>query len=175
MADQGGIHSEHPFAAPPELRSPARLLRGRLASPVSIWTSGPPEERAGLTVSSLMVADGQPSLVVGLVGDPGELWDAIRSTGAFVVHVLERRHRELADRFARVRPSPGGVFRGLEVEESDWGPILADVPARARCRLEGSSETGYYRLVRGVIERVDMHDVEEPLVYFRGRYWPPRR
>lgn len=172
MADQGGIHYENPFATPAELRSPTRRLRGRLASPVTIWTSGSAEERAGLTVSSVMVAEGEPSLVVGLIGDPGELWDAIRATGAFVVHVLEQRHRDLADRFAGVTPSPGGLFRGVTVEDSAWGPILSDIPARARCRLESAREAGYYRQVRGVVEEVDLYDLEEPLVHFRGRYWP---
>jgi hypothetical protein len=37
------IGGQHPFATPPELRSPARRLRGRLLAPVTVWTAGTPE------------------------------------------------------------------------------------------------------------------------------------
>jgi hypothetical protein len=45
-----------PFAVPPERRSPARRLRGRLVAPVTVWTAGHPPGGAGLTVSSVLVA-----------------------------------------------------------------------------------------------------------------------
>ncbi|MGZ8756004.1 MAG: flavin reductase, partial [Acidimicrobiia bacterium] len=59
----GWIHEEHPFAAPPDLRDPARQLRGRLTSGITVLTSGGPDQRTGLTVSSLLIAEGEPSRV----------------------------------------------------------------------------------------------------------------
>ena len=50
------IHNEHPFGTPEGERDTARRLRGRLGGQVSLWTTGTGTERAGLTVSSLMVA-----------------------------------------------------------------------------------------------------------------------
>lgn len=70
MKEPGGrIHFEHPFATPLEERDPTRRFRGRLAAPVTVWTSGAVSGRGGLTVSSLLVAEGDPGIILGLVGD----------------------------------------------------------------------------------------------------------
>jgi len=121
----GWIHDEHPFVTPPDLRDPARQLRGRLASGVTVFTSGGPDHRAGLTVSSLLVAEGEPSRVVALVGEATDLWFAIEQSGSWILHVLGETDRELSDRFAGLRPSPGGMFVGIDVEDTPWGPSMA--------------------------------------------------
>jgi flavin reductase (DIM6/NTAB) family NADH-FMN oxidoreductase RutF len=166
----GHIHDEHPFATPPDLRDPARRLRGRLASGVTLLTAGGPDARAGLTVSSLLVAEGEPSRLVVLVGEATDLWFAIEQSGSFVLHLLGVGDRELSDRFAGVRPSPGGLFAGLDVEDGPWGPTIDNLGTRAHCRLERSVETGFHRLVTGLIDQIDLDDRGEPLVYYRGRY-----
>src|SRR3954466_4809456 len=61
------IHTEHPFDTPDDERDPVRRLRGRIGGTVSLWTSGEGIERAGLTVSSFLVATGDPGRVVGLL------------------------------------------------------------------------------------------------------------
>lgn len=167
---QARIHTEHPFHTPPELREPVRRLRGRLVSPVTIWTSGGDGAYAGLTVSSVVVAEGQTSSIVGLVSPLADLWDALESTRAFVVHVLPQNEKALADRFAGLRPSPGGLFADVSVTPSEWGPVLTGLPERVYCRMTGWTEPGFQRLVAGAIERIEMGDLDDPLVYFRGRY-----
>lgn len=166
----GRIHSEHPFVPPVELREPARRLRGRLTAPVTLWTAGEGARRAGLTMSSVLVVEGEPPGVLGLVGETTDLWEAIRREERFVVHVLEEGHRELADRFAGVRPAPGGPFRGLEVEDGPWGPVIRELATRAHCRLEEAREVGFHLLVYGAVERIELHDLRHPLLYHRGRY-----
>lgn len=161
---------DNPFSTPPEERDPVRRFRGRLATPVTLWTSGAPGRASGLTVSSVLVAEGRPASVMGLVGPTTDLWDAIEETGRFVVHVLEERHRHMAERFSGSWPSPGGLFVDLEVEDSTWGPLLADAPNRARCRLSDTREVGYQHLARGVIDALDVGEIPAPLVYFHGRY-----
>ena len=57
----GEIHEgEHPFIRPEADRDPVRRFRGRLVAPVTIVTAGDDVGRAGLTVSSLMLAEGEP-------------------------------------------------------------------------------------------------------------------
>jgi flavin reductase (DIM6/NTAB) family NADH-FMN oxidoreductase RutF len=167
----GEIHQDHPFSTPPELRDPVRRFRGRLASPVTLVTSGTAEHRTGLTVSSLMVAEGSPAYLHLLIGRATELWDQIQDTGSFVVHILSHRDRSLADRFAMVQPSPGGLFAGLEVVDTDFGPELAVIESRAYCRYAGYFETTYHALVHGVVEAVVLGDLKHPLQYFRGEYF----
>lgn len=174
MDDTGGIHYEHPFATPVEERDVARRFRGRLAAPVTVWTAGEGVGRSGLTISSLLVVDGEPAFVAGLVSDVTDLWVAVHASGAFVVHVLRASQRALSERFALRRPALGGLFAGLEVTPSRWGPVLADVPTRAYCLLEGVSALGERQLVTGRIDAIDVdEDFDDPLVYFRGQYRAP--
>ena len=167
MATVGG---QHPFATPPERRSPARRLRGRLLAPVTVWTAGSPPAGAALTVSSVLVAEGEPARILGLIDPTSALWEAAREAGAFVVHVLGAGDRSLAERFAEIRPPIRGAFTGLEVAPSPWGPLLAGRRSWAACRLAGSTPAGYAELVEGVIERLELHDGVGPLGWLHGGY-----
>ncbi|MDX1690707.1 MAG: flavin reductase family protein [Acidimicrobiia bacterium] len=167
----GEIHDEHPFATPMELRDPVRRFRGRLAAPVTIVTAGDESSPTGLTISSLIVAEGEPSFVHFLCGTATDLWYAIEEHGRFVVHILEDDHRELSDRFAGIRPSPGGLFAGLDHRMTDYGPAITALRSRAYCRYEDRRDDPQHALVHGVIDRVELHDLRDPLRYFRGEYF----
>src|SRR6266545_2170955 len=101
-ADDGRIRigGQHPFATPAEWRSAARRFRGRLVAPVTVWTAGGTGDGAGLTVSSVLVADGEPARLLGLIDPASAFWEAMRRAGAFVVHVLGEADRALAERVA---------------------------------------------------------------------------
>lgn len=166
-----------PFApdpADPEATDPGRRLRGRLAAPVTVWTAFDGEGHAtGITVSSVVVAEGEKPSVLGLVGPLSEFWEAVRETKRFVVHVLSTDHVRVADQFAL--RYPGDPFEGQATTPTPWGPILDAVTVRARCRLEGFLEAGYQLLVRGLVEEVDLPPVRQgPLVHYRGRYLTTR-
>jgi 3-hydroxy-9,10-secoandrosta-1,3,5(10)-triene-9,17-dione monooxygenase reductase component len=161
------IHSTDPFATPEGDRSPVRRLRGRLPVPVTLWTAPGP---AGLTVSSLVLADGDPGRVLGLLDEESDLWEAARAAGRFVVSVLGPAHRELADRFAGLMPAPGGLFRGYEWTETPYGPVPAGSGGWAGCRLDAARPYGWSLLVEATVERVETEELDDPLLYFRGRY-----
>ncbi len=169
-SSQGAIHDEHPFATPPNQRDPIRQFRGRLAAPVTVVTAGTGVDRAALTVSSLMVAEGDPPRVHFLLGTTTDLYDVLEDSKRFVVHVLEVPHQLAADRFAGLAPSPGGPFAGLDVIDGEYGPEIAAFPSRAYCRYEGGPEGTYHVLASGVVDRVDLHELSDPLLYFRGAY-----
>lgn len=158
----------NPFAA--SAVDAVRRLRGRLVAPVTVWTAydldgGP----AGITVSSMMVAEGEPPSVLGLVGPLSEFWEAASQTGRFVVHVLGADAVRTADQFAL--RYPGDPFEGLSVTASEWGPVLASAQTRAACSLAGSLDVGYQLLVRGTPVEMELpEDTGPPLVHYRGRY-----
>jgi flavin reductase (DIM6/NTAB) family NADH-FMN oxidoreductase RutF len=164
------VGGRHPFATPPERRSPARRLRGRLLAPVTVWTAGEAAGGAGLTVSSVLVADGRPARLLGLVDPTSAFWEAAEAAGAFVVHVLAAGDRALAERFAEVRPPVRGAFERLPVAASPWGPLLGDGRPWAGCRLAGSTPVGYDLLAEGVIERLELPDLDDPLGWLHGRF-----
>ncbi len=167
----GEIHEgQHPFHAPEAERDPVRRLRGRLAAPVTIITAGDNEGWAGLTVSSLMLAEGEPGSVHFMAGPTADIVDVIERTDRFVVHVLSQDHRVLSDVFSGRRPSPGGPFTGISVAATDWGPAIEAIDDRAFCSGVQAVERGYSLLVSATIDAVDVSDLASPLVYFRGAY-----
>ncbi|MFI7213025.1 flavin reductase family protein [Micromonospora maritima] len=161
------IHHTDPFAVPAGQRSPVRRLRGRLAAPVTLWTAPGP---AGLTVSSTLVAEGEPDRLLGLVDPESDLWAAVEEAGRFAVTPLGPHHRQLADRFAGLFPSPGGLFALDAWTDTPYGPVPADAGGWAGCRLDTAREYGWGLLVEATIEAVDLPHDTPPLLHYRGRY-----
>lgn len=163
----GRIHSTDPFAVPETGKSSVRRLRGRLASPVTLWTAPGP---AGLTVSSTLVADGEPGRLLGLIDDESDFFDAAVSAGRFAVVPLTPADRQLADRFAGLFPAPGGLFSIGAWRETAFGPVPASAGTWAGCRLDSERPCGWARLLDGVIETVYTGAESSPLIHYRGRY-----
>jgi len=163
------IHRSHPFASQPD---PVRRLRGRLGGAVSLWTAGDGTRRAGLTVSSMMVANGEPGRVVGLLDPDADLLDLLRDTGRGVVGLLEWADRDLADAFGGVAPAPGGAFTHGSWLQTAYGPALKD-RSRALVRVESAQDVGWSVLVTAAIDEVVMAEDRDPLEHRRGRYQRP--
>jgi flavin reductase (DIM6/NTAB) family NADH-FMN oxidoreductase RutF len=169
------IHSGHPFVPPEGERDPARRFRGRLGGAVSLWTTGSEGDRAGLTVSSLMVATGEPAHVLALLDPDSSLSEALEVTRTAVVCLLEWDHHVLADAFGGQFPAPGGPFRLADWAQTRWGPRLSTARTWAgvrRCDAP-AAEVGWTRLVDCVIEHVEIGEEVSPLVHRRGRYRRP--
>lgn len=155
--------------APRELRRSDRRFRGRLVAPVTVWTSGSGGRRAGLTVSSLLLAEGDPAEVLGLLDPLSDVFDVIGESESFVVHVLDAEDRRLADMFAGAYPVD--PFEEFETEDGQFGPVLGGMRSVLGCRLVASEEVGFQALVRGRIEAIQLGaQAGRPLVRYRGRY-----
>lgn len=168
-AEEVTIHSDHPFLPPDDERAPLRRLRGRMPAPVTVWTSGSGASRRGLTISSVLVADGEPARVLGLVDADSDFWES--GPTSWVVNVLGTDHRFLADAFAGTAPAPGGPFTLGAWTDSAWGPVLSDSSGWMGVRLDGADprEVGWGLLVEGVIEHVEVGDTPA-MMHVRGRY-----
>lgn len=167
------IHSEHPFLPPESDRDPVRRFRGRVAGAVSLWTTGDSTaSRAGLTVSSLLVALGQPAHVLALLDPDSEFVDRLRQNSTAVVQLLQWEHQQLADAFAGVSPAPGGAFRLGEWEQFEWGPVLRGGSAWVGVRVvdRPPADIGWSVLVDTVVEHAAIGPEQAPLVHRRGRY-----
>jgi flavin reductase (DIM6/NTAB) family NADH-FMN oxidoreductase RutF len=162
------IHTEHPFLDPEP--DQLRRFRGRVGGTVSLWTSGDGPDRAGLTVTSFLVAAGEDGRVLGLLDPDAALTERLRETGRAVVQLLGWEHRDLAEVFAGTSPAPGGMFRQAEFEPTEWGPRLTTARTWAGVRLESEQALGWSTLVTAVVEQVQVGDDDEPLQHRRGRY-----
>ena len=165
------IHPGHPFADPEP--DPVRRFRGRLGAGVSLWTAGVAGDRAGLTVTSLMVAGGEPGRLLALLDPDADLTGRLEETGRAVVQLLSWRHRQLAEAFAGTAPAPGGPFRTGDFTETPAGPRLTGATAWVDVTLEDARDVGWSRLVTCTLDAVTLDDEDEPLLHRRGRWVRP--
>jgi flavin reductase (DIM6/NTAB) family NADH-FMN oxidoreductase RutF len=162
----------NPWADPPSERDPVRQARARLPAPVTVWTAGQ-AEWVGLTVSSLLLAQGEPGQLVGLIGPDTDVAETIAETGLFVVHLLTDRpeHRRLAQHFAGTLRADPDLLR---VEASDHGPRLLCVPDQLACRLHSRHPCGWSELVEASIDDVQWangtHASRPALLWYRGGF-----
>jgi flavin reductase (DIM6/NTAB) family NADH-FMN oxidoreductase RutF len=162
------IHSTHPFADPEP--DEVRRLRGRLGGAVTLWTAGSAEDRAGLTVTSLMLAHGEQPQVLALLDPDSDLLSGLESSGTAVVQLLSWADRDLAEMFAGTAPAPGGLFRQAEFVTTGWGPRLSTVTTWAGVRLGSGTDVGWSRLVTCAVEHVEVGEDPAPLGHRRGRF-----
>jgi flavin reductase (DIM6/NTAB) family NADH-FMN oxidoreductase RutF len=165
------IHTSHPFADPEP--DPVRRFRGRVGGTVSLWTSGGESDRAGLTVTSFLVAAGEEPRVLALLDPDADLTERLVQTGRAVVQLLAWEHRDLSEMFAGTAPAPGGMFRQADFVATHWGPRLASASSWAGVRLESRQGVGWSVLATTVVEHIevgDESDEREPLWHRRGRY-----
>lgn len=162
------IHSEHPFLPPPEGRDAVRQFRGRLPAPVTIVTTGAGPDRVGLTVSSLLVVQGDPGQVIALVDPDSDLGDALTIGGRIAVSVLTDGDGLLADTFGGVAPSPGGPFRVGAWTDTEFGPVRAGV-SWLGAQVTSLTGLGWSVQVLARIEQVTLTDAPT-LIHQRGRY-----
>lgn len=160
------IHRTNPFADEPD---PVRRFRGRLGGAVSLWTAGTAATRAGLTVSSLLLANGEPARVLGLLDPDSDLAERLLQTERCVVQLLTWADRDLAEAFAGTAPAPGGAFATGEWEQTGHGPALV-ARTRALVRLESARAEGWSTLVTCVVEGIDVLEDRDALEHRRGRY-----
>lgn len=162
------IHGTHPFADPEP--DDVRRLRGRLGGAVTLWASGSGGGRAGLTVTSLMLAHGEQPRLLALLDPDSDLVRVLAETGTAVVQLLSWPDRDLAEMFAGTAPAPGGAFRHAEFVSTDWGPRLGNASSWAGVRLESGTDVGWSRLVTCAVEHVAVGEDAAPLGHRRGRY-----
>lgn len=166
------IHTTHPFLEPEGDRDPVRRLRGRLGSAVSLWTAGTGADRAGLTITSWLVAGGHPGRLVALLDPDAELTETLLETRRGVIQLLRWEDRGLADAFAGVVPAPGGPWRLAQWTETDHGPRLDQATTWATISVESDAEAGWSRLVTCTLEEIVIGDDDDVLTHRRGRYAP---
>lgn len=164
------IHTGHPFAVDdPE---PARRFRARAAGAVTLWTAGGEQARAGLTVTSLMVALGPEPAVLALLDPDSDLLDTLREEGRGVVQVLRWADRDLAEAFAGTAPAPGGPFRQADFVATEHGPRLGAAGTWAGVRLTAERDVGWSVEVTVVLEHIeiDPDETDDALLHRRGRF-----
>lgn len=165
------IHSEHPFADPDP--DPARRFRARIGGAVTLWTAGEGPGRAGLTVTSMMVALGPTPVALALIDPDSDVLAALRTTGRAIIQPLAWGDRQLAEAFAGTAPAPGGPFKQAAFVATPYGPRLATATTYAEVSLADEREIGWSVEVTatlGVVRISADAGASTPLLHRRGRF-----
>jgi flavin reductase (DIM6/NTAB) family NADH-FMN oxidoreductase RutF len=161
----------NPWADPPANRDPVRRLRGHMVLPVTVWLAHPLDgdgPAVGLTVSSVVVSEGEPAMLAGLVAPLSDLADAVdRPPGRFVVHLLGGAHRRLAQHFAGGVPAPAEM---LTASHSAHGPLLDAVGDRLLCHAVSTKPFGWSLLVEAEVDDVHTAQAGRGLAWYHGSF-----
>ena len=159
-----------PWADPPQARDPLRRWRGHLVLPVTIWLAGGSAGAApvGLTVSSLVVGQGEPAVLAGVISPSTDLADVLSTPSAqFVVHLVSAGHRRLAQHFAGELPAPPEL---LATRLSPLGPVLESLGDRIFCRVTSSKPFGWSLLIEADVADVEVSGPSKALAWYHGEF-----
>ncbi|MBA4608815.1 flavin reductase [Aeromicrobium sp. Marseille-Q0843] len=162
------IHSEHPFVPADRDKDAFRRLRGRLPAPVTSVAAGAGRDRVGLTVSSVLLADGEPARIELLVDPDSDLGESLDVGSRAAASVLQPGDDYLAEVFAGLAPAPGGMFTVGRWTDSAWGPRLED---RSWCgfTVDETTEIGWSLRVTGTVHEVGVES-STGTAHARGRF-----
>ena len=139
--------------APHRLRAAFR----RIAAGVAFVTTEVDDAPVGLIVSSFTAVSHDPPMISFCPARDSLTWRRMRTSSTFTVNVLAEHHRS----FARAA-APAGADRFAEP--------LRDPLAALDCTLEAELPYGDHSIVVARVDRLDVSEDADPLVYFAGRF-----
>ncbi len=159
----------------PEAMAAARRFRdvlGRFASGVTVVTSMSGDEPVGMTCQSFCSVSLNPPLVLFSPAKTSRAWPRIRQSGSFCVNFLGAEQSAISNQMA----SRGGdKFAGLDWKPSPetGSPVLDGIVGYVDCDVHAVYEAGDHYIVIGAVKELHSSDVDEPLLFFEGRYRRP--
>jgi len=159
----------------PEAMAAARRFRdvlGRFASGVTVVTSMSGDEPIGMTCQSFCSVSLNPPLVLFSPAKTSRAWPRIRQSGSFCVNFLGADQSDLSnqmasrgeDKFAGVAWKPSTVT---------GSPVLEGIVGYVDCDVHAVYEAGDHYVVIGAVKELHGSDVDDPLLFFEGRYRRP--
>jgi flavin reductase (DIM6/NTAB) family NADH-FMN oxidoreductase RutF len=147
-----------------------RAVMGHFATGVTVVTVTGPEGARGLTANAVCSLSLDPVLVLVCFDNGARTLPAIRAAGRFGVNVLHADQEGLARRFASKVPEED-KFDGVAHAFHAGIPILADAVAWVGCELRELLPGGDHTIgIGSVLAAETGARVEEPLLFYRGRY-----
>jgi 3-hydroxy-9,10-secoandrosta-1,3,5(10)-triene-9,17-dione monooxygenase reductase component len=136
----------------------ARRLRaafGRFATGVAFVSTDVDGAPLGLIVSSFTAVSLDPPMISFCPARDSLTWRRMRAARSFTVSVLGEQHHA----FARAAAPPGA---------DRFAEPLRDPLAALDCTVEAELPCGDHSIVVARVDRLDVHEAGDPLVYFAG-------
>ncbi|MCW2842343.1 MAG: Flavin reductase protein [Nocardioides sp.] len=156
----------------PEAVAAARRFRdvlGRFASGVTVVTATSGDEPVGMTCQSFSSVSLEPPLVLFVPARSSRAWPLIQRSGKFCVNFLGADQADVSNAMAS-----RGVDKFADVEwtpsEATGSPVLDGTLGYVDCTIHAVHEGGDHFVVIGRVLDLAVTDVEEPLLFFQGKY-----
>lgn len=168
------VSSEEMNAVQPQvsIADAFRCSMRNLAASVCVVTSGTGEDASGFTATSVVsLSVDTPALMVSLNRNSAS-WSLVQASRKFVVNILSRDHKDIAETFAGRRGLNG---RDRYIDPS-WLRIDGSVPrlrgalAVIECDLEEAIQRYSHAILIGKVTGVGCDHMLQPLVYWQGGY-----
>lgn len=155
----------------PEALAHARHFRdvlGRFCTGVTVVTSMSNGEPVGMTCQSFSSVSLTPPLVLFCPAKTSRAWPLMQRAGHFCVNLLADGQSELSNGMAT---KGANKFEGVSWSPSKTGaPLLDGVLGYVDCTIHAVHEAGDHYIVIGRVQDLGFTGVEEPLLFYRGRY-----
>jgi flavin reductase (DIM6/NTAB) family NADH-FMN oxidoreductase RutF len=146
-----------------------RAFMGRFPAGVAVVTVDVHQQRAGLTVASLVSLSLDPPLVGVAIRRDAALHELLRDAGAFAVSLLAAGQEHIAQHFARGVP-PIALWENVPVRNDEGPPELDGAVGWLRCRTTAEHETGDHTFFVGEVEHLEAGPARSPLVFHGQSY-----
>lgn len=140
----------------------------RLASTITLITSGRAEKRTGMAATAVMSVTADPPTLLIAVNKTASLHAVVCDTDAFCVNLLGAAHQALVPIF-------GGAMKGAtRFDHGNWRPsrnglpVLNDAVASLVCTVTNRMDIGTHSVFVGEVEEIDNHPRIDPLLWVNG-------
>jgi flavin reductase (DIM6/NTAB) family NADH-FMN oxidoreductase RutF len=141
---------------------------GRIPSGCMIVTAQHGGQSTGLLASWVQQSSFEPPAVTVCIKPTRPIAELIDGSRRFVINVIgEGTAVKLMRQFGRGFAPGENAFEGLEIESSDYGPVLSECVAHLGCRLTNKICGGDHDIYIGEIEAGDGNDNARPFVHVR--------
>jgi 3-hydroxy-9,10-secoandrosta-1,3,5(10)-triene-9,17-dione monooxygenase reductase component len=146
-------------------------IMSRWCSGVTVVTMKSGDMVHGLTASAFCSVSLNPSLILVCVGKKQSSLPMIKDSGRFIVNILAQGQDEVSQAFAMPRPEGIAQFAKTPYKLSPNGtPVLEGTLGHLDCKVHSITDAGDHEVIIGEIERCEIPEAENPLLYYKGKY-----
>lgn len=146
-----------------------RLAAGHFATGVTVVTTRDEDgESYGLTVNAITSLSLEPPLFLICVDKTTDTLPSLLESRVFAINVLAHDQEAISRVFAT---KGNDKFAGIGYHTGETGaPLIDDTLVTIECRITDTYPGGDHVVILGRVERFEVNDKSEPLLFYRGGY-----
>jgi len=146
-----------------------RNVLGCFATGVAVLTTrASTGQHIAVTINSFSSVSLEPPLILFALAKRANVLPHFQSAKNFAINILSHGQESLSNMFARPSSADWKELRFMEGENGC--ALFADSLAQLECDSHTEIDGGDHRVFFGTVVRLHLHNVVNPLLFYRGRY-----